>query len=330
MSENEMTQEQILEEQKKNCIFCHIIDKKYQAFRVYEDDLCLAILDINPCTKGHVLLLPKEHVVIMPMLKEEQINHLFTVSKHISHAMIRKLGVQGTHIMAANGQVAGQKSPHFMIHVIPREPKDGITAFDLPNKGFNEQESKQIADILSKNLKIMLKDKLKEQGLLEEGSETPPEESKKTGEASKQEPTSSDKPADVTPLSSEEEAIEFLKDKEQLLNAILSDSDEFKRAVKENPKFKALFGSLDLDKMIQILKEKFSKSDNAEKQEDSDKEQSKNQEQESSTADEQTSPETQSDEQKENSKTHDGSAAGKAQENENADLDDISKILMGK
>ena len=88
-----MSPEELREFQKKQCIFCHIISGKVQSKKVYEDEHCLAILDINPSNPGHVLLMPKEHYAIMPQLPQEILEHLFLVSKKISNAQLRSLGV---------------------------------------------------------------------------------------------------------------------------------------------------------------------------------------------------------------------------------------------
>jgi len=146
-----MSPEELKEFQKKQCIFCHIVEGKVQSKKVYEDDRCIAILDINPSNPGHVLLLPKEHYSIMPQLSEEEIAHLFMVAKTISNAALRSLGVQGTNIIVQNGIAAGQKAQHFMIHIIPRKEEDGIN-FALPQRKIPETELETIRKKLEAKL----------------------------------------------------------------------------------------------------------------------------------------------------------------------------------
>ena len=62
----------------------------------------------------------------MPQIPEKEIGHMFTVAKHLSQVMLKKLGVEGTNVFVANGLVAGQKAQHFMLHVIPRRDEDGL------------------------------------------------------------------------------------------------------------------------------------------------------------------------------------------------------------
>jgi len=123
-----MSPEQIAELQKQNCIFCKIIKGEIPSKKVYEDEKCVGILDINPASEGHVLILPKEHFQILPQIPEDLINHLFVVSKEISHSVLQAFGAKGTNIFVANGAVAGQRAPHFMVHVFQRTEGDGIFA----------------------------------------------------------------------------------------------------------------------------------------------------------------------------------------------------------
>ncbi len=124
-----MSPEQLLQLQKQQCIFCQIVAGKIPSKKVYEDQFCLAILDINPAAKGHILILPKEHYAIMPQVPDEPLANLFAAAKKVSQTLLRALKMSGTNIFIANGVVAGQKSQHFMIHLIPR--KEGDKLFDI-------------------------------------------------------------------------------------------------------------------------------------------------------------------------------------------------------
>ncbi len=115
-----MSPEEIAEMQKKNCIFCKMKAGEIPTYKVYEDELCFAILDINPADDGHVLLLPNSHYQILPQVPNEVLGHLLCVAKKISQAMLVSLGVKGTTILFEIGEAAGQKSPHVLLHLIPR------------------------------------------------------------------------------------------------------------------------------------------------------------------------------------------------------------------
>jgi len=146
-----MSPEELRKLQKQRCIFCHIIEGKVQSKKIYEDDKVLAILDINPANPGHILLLPKEHYIIMPQMPDELIEHLFMVTKALSHLLIRILKAQGTNIFIANGLAAGQRAQHFMIHIIPRKEGDGLN-FDLPENRFSEEQLNEVKEALKKSL----------------------------------------------------------------------------------------------------------------------------------------------------------------------------------
>ena len=121
-----MSPEELQEFQKQQCIFCQIVSGKIPSKKIYEDEKVIAILDINPAAKGHLLLLPKEHYSIMPQIPDEDLSHLFLIAKQLSKKMLQKMKVAGTSIFIANGLAAGQRAQHFMVHIIPRKQGDGV------------------------------------------------------------------------------------------------------------------------------------------------------------------------------------------------------------
>ena len=143
-----MSPEQIAELQKQNCIFCHIVAGRASAKKIYEDDRCIAILDINPANPGHVLLLPREHYAVMPQIPEDIIGHLFMVAKGISHACLRSFRAEGTNIFVANGVAAGQRAQHFMVHIIPRKENDGLDMFKLPHTQAGKEQIAQLFRVI--------------------------------------------------------------------------------------------------------------------------------------------------------------------------------------
>lgn len=146
-----------MEQEQQQCIFCQIANGQIPAKKVYEDEKVVAVLDINPATRGHTLVLPKDHIAIMPQMDEELSGHVGRVAKQVSQVLIKALKVEGTSIFVANGAVAGQRAPHFMLHVIPREQGDGVQ-LSIQGKKMDENVMKQVfnklAGPLSKNLGI--------------------------------------------------------------------------------------------------------------------------------------------------------------------------------
>ncbi|MFP4424638.1 MAG: HIT domain-containing protein [Candidatus Woesearchaeota archaeon] len=158
----ELSQEQkdALEEQKKQCIFCRIVREEIPAKKVYENDTVLAVLDINPLYKGHILVLPKEHYPIMPLIPHETFEHLFAVSQDLANSLKKGLLMTGSTIFIANGGVAGQMSQHFMYHIVPREEGDKVEVFNT--EGTDDVDpSDDVSKALKQNLPIMMENHFK-------------------------------------------------------------------------------------------------------------------------------------------------------------------------
>ena len=148
MANENLSQEEIenrIKLMKENCIFCKIAKKEVEAKIVFEDDICIAILDINPATNGHLLLMPKEHYMMMPMVPDEVIGHLSVISKYLSDLLKETFSPNDVTVFIANGAAAGQQSQHFMMHVIPRYDDDGLD-FDLSGEKLSEDELKELVD----------------------------------------------------------------------------------------------------------------------------------------------------------------------------------------
>ncbi|RME53729.1 HIT domain-containing protein [Candidatus Woesearchaeota archaeon] len=123
---------------KKNCIFCKIVRGEIPSQKVFEDEQVLAILDINPAVRGHTLLLPKEHYPILPLLPPDVFQHLFMRSVDLMNALREALLVQRVTLFVANGAVAGQQSPHFLMHLFPREEGDALSHLDVETGSFDQ------------------------------------------------------------------------------------------------------------------------------------------------------------------------------------------------
>jgi len=107
-----------------NCIFCKIISGEIPSLRIYEDEYCIATLDINPANPGHTLILPKKHYKDLTELPEELAGKLLMAAKEIGKRQLEKLDADGFNIIQNNGEAAGQTVLHFHIHVIPRFVSD--------------------------------------------------------------------------------------------------------------------------------------------------------------------------------------------------------------
>lgn len=108
-----------------NCIFCKLANKDIPTNIIYEDDRFTVILDASPATKGHALILPKNHAANIYELPDEDASAVFVLAKKLATKMTEILHCDGFNIMQNNGEVAGQTVFHFHMHLIPRYLNDG-------------------------------------------------------------------------------------------------------------------------------------------------------------------------------------------------------------
>jgi len=104
----------------ENCIFCKIANKEIPGKIVYEDDLCLAFLDLSQTTNGHTLVVPKTHYRNILDVDKEVLSHLIKVTKKLTNQIITNLDAKGANVLTNANEVAGQTVMHFHIHIIPR------------------------------------------------------------------------------------------------------------------------------------------------------------------------------------------------------------------
>lgn len=110
------------------CAFCDIVDGTSPASVVYSDGMVMAIMDIQPIVPGHMLVMPREHAVLMSQMAPGVGSLCFTVAARCAEAL-RTSGMrcEGVNLWVADGEAAFQDVPHFHIHVIPRYAGDGFT-----------------------------------------------------------------------------------------------------------------------------------------------------------------------------------------------------------
>ena len=114
---------------KDDCIFCRIAAGEISSDTVYEDDDFRVILDLNPGSRGHMLIIPKEHYQDIYELSDECGMKLMAVAKKMAVAAKKALKADGINLVQNNEEAAGQSVPHFHIHIIPRKKGDGIDAW---------------------------------------------------------------------------------------------------------------------------------------------------------------------------------------------------------
>ena len=108
-----------------DCIFCKIANGEIPSKTLYEDDKFRVILDLGPASKGHALILPKEHYADLYELQEETAGEVMKLAKKMATQMTQRLGCEGFNLVQNNGELAGQTVFHFHMHLTPRYRDDG-------------------------------------------------------------------------------------------------------------------------------------------------------------------------------------------------------------
>lgn len=129
-----------------NCIFCKLASGEIPTATLYEDEEFRVILDANPASKGHALIIPKEHYANLYELEDSLAGKAMILAKKMIVKMTDVLGCDGYNLVQNNGECAGQTVFHFHLHLIPRYKDDGV---GLGWK-LNELTEADREDILSK------------------------------------------------------------------------------------------------------------------------------------------------------------------------------------
>lgn len=119
---------------KDDCIFCKIVNGEIPSKTIYEDDMFRVILDLGPASKGHALLMPKDHAANLYELPDETAGKALILAKKLATQMTEKLKCDGFNLVQNNGEVAGQTVHHFHLHLIPRYVDDNQVIAWVPGE----------------------------------------------------------------------------------------------------------------------------------------------------------------------------------------------------
>jgi histidine triad (HIT) family protein len=129
------------------CTFCDIVSKTLSAHLVLDDDVVVAFLDTRPLFVGHVLVVPRDHVVTLPELPANALGPFFERVQSIARALPKALGAEGTFVAMNN--VVSQSVPHLHCHVVPRTKGDGLKGFFWPRTKYkSDQQMRETADTI--------------------------------------------------------------------------------------------------------------------------------------------------------------------------------------
>jgi histidine triad (HIT) family protein len=137
------------------CLFCRIVDGEAAARFVLDDEVAVAFLDARPVFPGHVLVVPRRHVVTLPDLAPDEVGPFFERVQWVAAALPEAVGAQGTFV--ANNNVVSQSVAHLHVHVVPRTKGDGLKGFFWPRTGYDHDDH---ADATAASIRAALEDRM--------------------------------------------------------------------------------------------------------------------------------------------------------------------------
>ncbi|MBE6132610.1 MAG: HIT family protein [Erysipelotrichaceae bacterium] len=135
-----------------DCIFCKIVRGDIPCHKVYEDDDVLAFLDISQTTKGHTLVISKEHFRNLLYVPKDILAKVMGAAQKIAQAQVASLGAKGVNIINNTNEVAGQTVMHFHVHVIPRYSNEDALRLEFNSNKIEKLSLPAIAEEISKEM----------------------------------------------------------------------------------------------------------------------------------------------------------------------------------
>jgi len=129
-----------------NCIFCKIANGDIPSATLYEDDSLRVILDLGPASKGHALILPKDHYANLFEMPEDLLSKVIGTAKMVGGKLYEGLHADGFNVVQNNGEAAGQTVFHFHMHLIPRYEGDSVNVGWVPGE-LTDADKKEIVDL---------------------------------------------------------------------------------------------------------------------------------------------------------------------------------------
>ena len=134
------------------CVFCSIVDGTTAAHVVGRNDVAVAFLDRSPLFAGHVLVVPRLHVVTLPEIPAKLLGPYFAAVQTVAVAVADALGAQGTFVALNN--VVSQSVAHLHTHVVPRTKGDGLRGFFWPRTKYRPDEAEDVAERLRAAIRL--------------------------------------------------------------------------------------------------------------------------------------------------------------------------------
>ena len=136
---------------KDDCIFCKIAAGEIPSRKIYEDSDLIAIMDLNPTSKGHSLIIPKEHCTNIYDIDEDIAAKVMKTAKKLATKLTVALNCDGFNLLQNNGETAGQTMFHFHMHLIPRYKDADNNMLKFTSVSFSDEEMDAIRDQIIKD-----------------------------------------------------------------------------------------------------------------------------------------------------------------------------------
>jgi histidine triad (HIT) family protein len=136
---------------KEDCIFCKIANGEIPSATIFENEEFRVVLDVGPATKGHALILTKNHYDNIFEIDEQTAGRLFSLASVVAKAMKKTLNCDGMNVLQNNGTIAGQTVFHFHLHLIPRYEGDQVQ-ITWPQGEITEKEKDQLVQLIKKEI----------------------------------------------------------------------------------------------------------------------------------------------------------------------------------
>ena len=136
---------------KDDCSFCKIAAGEIPSRIIYEDSDLIAIMDLNPTSKGHSLIIPKEHCTNIYDIDEDIAAKVMKTAKKLATKMTVALNCDGFNLLQNNGETAGQTMFHFHMHLIPRYKDADNNMLKFTSVSFSDEEMDAIRDQIIKD-----------------------------------------------------------------------------------------------------------------------------------------------------------------------------------
>jgi histidine triad (HIT) family protein len=130
-----------------DCIFCKIVAGELPSTIIDEDERTLAFMDINPATRGHALVIPREHATDLLSVPLEDLDACMRAAQRLAHRIKEALGADGINLLNSCGAAAWQTVFHFHLHVIPRFENDPLRLPWVPGPGDTDEIAKAAEEL---------------------------------------------------------------------------------------------------------------------------------------------------------------------------------------